>query len=102
MSCTNWYSPIGLPNVCRSRAYSTDRSRQARITPRRRLQRGHVRAGRRLGEPEACELLGARLRCEPALLLLLAPVAQQRQRVQTDVDRDQRAEGRLATLDLLA
>src|SRR5712691_6216119 len=33
MSWTNWYLPIGCPNVSRSRAYSTERSRQARITP---------------------------------------------------------------------
>src|SRR6266540_3934611 len=33
MSWTNWYLPIGCPHVSRSRAYSTDRSRQARITP---------------------------------------------------------------------
>src|SRR5256885_98658 len=33
MSWTNWYLPIGCPNVSRSRAYSTDRSRHARITP---------------------------------------------------------------------
>ncbi len=33
MSWTNWFLPIGWPNVSRSRAYSTERSRQARITP---------------------------------------------------------------------
>ena len=33
MSWTNWYLPIGCPNVSRSRAYSTDRSRHARTTP---------------------------------------------------------------------
>src|SRR5436305_1432006 len=33
MSWTNWYLPIGCPKVSRSRAYSTDRSRQARVTP---------------------------------------------------------------------
>src|SRR6476659_2994807 len=33
MSWTNWYLPIGSPNVCRSRAYSAERSRQARMTP---------------------------------------------------------------------
>ena len=67
-----------------------------------RLHRGHVRSGRGLGEAEAGDLLAARLRDEPALLLLLARVAEERERVQTDVDRDQRAEGRLAALDLLA
>src|SRR5436853_246608 len=39
---------------------------------------------------------------EPALLLLLARVAQERERIEPDVDGDQRAEGRLAALDLLA
>src|SRR3954470_5931243 len=33
MSWTNWYLAIGWPNVSRSRAYSTQRSRHARITP---------------------------------------------------------------------
>src|SRR5436309_8935697 len=33
MSWTNWYLPIGCPKVSRSRAYSTDFSRHARITP---------------------------------------------------------------------
>src|ERR687888_453328 len=33
MSWTNWYLPIGCPNVSRSRAYSTDFSRHARMTP---------------------------------------------------------------------
>src|SRR5581483_11641707 len=33
MSWTNWYLPIGWPNVSRSRAYSTERSRHARTTP---------------------------------------------------------------------
>src|SRR3972149_1226105 len=33
MSWTNWFLPIGCPNVSRSRAYSTERSRQARMTP---------------------------------------------------------------------
>ena len=43
-----------------------------------------------------------RLRHEPPLLLLLGPVPKQRERVQSDVDRDQRPERRLAPLDLLA
>jgi hypothetical protein len=42
-----------------------------------RLHRGDVRARRRLGQPEAGELLAARLRDEVALLLLLRPVAQE-------------------------
>src|SRR3954468_1773821 len=33
MSWTNWYLPIASPKVSRSRAYETDCSRQARITP---------------------------------------------------------------------
>ena len=37
-----------------------------------------------------------------ALVLLRRPVREQRQRIEADVDRDQRAEGRLAALDLLA
>ena len=55
-----------------------------------------------LGQPEARELLAARLRHEPALLLLLGPVLQQRERVEAHVDRDQRPECSLAALDLLA
>ena len=212
MSWTNWYLPIGCPNVSRSRAYSTERSRQARMTPtapaatvkrpwssayiaiskpcpsspievlgrhldvleeelagragpdaelvlglarrhagplalddergdalvlrrrvglgedelvvgdgrvrdpvllavedvgvalaaRGRAHRGDVGARAGLGQAEARELLAARLRDEVALLLLLARVAQERQRVQADVDGDQRPERRLAALDLLA
>ena len=64
--------------------------------------RGHVRAGARLRQAEAGELLAARLRHQVALFLLLGAVAQQRRRVQPDVDRDKRAERRLAALDLLA
>ena len=63
---------------------------------------GDVRAGGGLGEPEAGELVAARLRGEVALLLLLVGVAEKRQRVEADVDRDERPEGRLAALDLLA
>src|SRR5215216_3933140 len=33
MSWTNWYRPIARPNVSRSRAYWTARSRHARTTP---------------------------------------------------------------------
>src|SRR5918994_1963983 len=47
MSWTNWYLPIGCPKVSRSRAYSTDRSRQARTTPQARA----LRADRVLGRP---------------------------------------------------
>ena len=64
--------------------------------------RRDVGAGARLGQPEAGELLAPRLGDEPALLLLLGGVAEERERVQPDVHRDQRAEGRLAALDLLA
>jgi len=63
---------------------------------------GHVGAGSGLGEPEAGELLAASLRHEPALLLVLGAVAEQRQRVEADVHRDQRAERGLAAFDLLA
>src|SRR5207248_10173029 len=72
------------------------------LAARGRLQRGHVRAGGGLGEAEAGDLLAARLRDEPALLLLLARVAEERERVQADVDGDERAERGLAALDLLA
>ena len=72
------------------------------LSPRRRAHRGHVRAGRRLGEPEARELLAAGLRHEVALLLLLARVLEQREGVQPDVDGDQRPECGFAALDLLA
>ena len=58
--------------------------------------------GRGLRQPEAGELVAARLRREVALLLLLVGVAEERQRVQPDVDRDEGPEGRLAALDLLA
>ncbi len=64
--------------------------------------RRHVGSGGRLGQAEAAELLALRHRLEVLALLLLAAVAQQRQRVQADVHRDQRPEGRLAPLDLLA
>ena len=67
-----------------------------------RLHRGDVGARGRLGQPEAGELLAARLGREPLLLLLLGPVAQERERVEPDVDGDQRAERGLAALDLLA
>src|SRR5207302_8359929 len=69
---------------------------------RRCPDRGDVRARARLGQPEARELLAARLRDEPALLLFLRRIPQQRQRVEPDVDGDQRPERRLAALDLLA
>ena len=72
------------------------------LTPRGRPHRGHVGAGGGLGQPEAGELLAARLRHQVALLLLLGPVAQQRERVQPDVDGDQRPERGFAALDLLA
>src|SRR5262249_59746315 len=72
------------------------------LAARGRLHRSDVRARGRLGQPEARELLAAGLRGEPALLLLLRSVAQERQRVQPDVDGDQRAERRFAALDLLA
>ena len=52
--------------------------------------------------PKQAELVAARLRREVALLLLLVGVAEERQRVQPDVDRDEGPEGRLAALDLLA
>ena len=64
--------------------------------------RRNVGSGRRLGQAEAAQLLALRQRHEVALLLLLAAVPQQREGVQADVHRDQRAEGRLAPLDLLA
>ena len=67
-----------------------------------REHRGDVRAGGRLGQPEARELLAARLRGEVALLLLLVRVLEERERVEPDMDGDERAEGRLAALDLLA
>ena len=72
------------------------------LAARGRPHRGDVGARGRLGQAEAGELLAAGLRHEVALLLLLRAVAQQRERVQPDVDRDQRPEGRLAALDLLA
>src|SRR5919202_1078559 len=173
-SWTNWYLPIGWPNVCRSRAYSTERSRQARITPHapaatvkrpwsrpyiaiskpcpsaptrcsagtstfskksspveptrtpslfsmsRAVKPGMLFSSRKAEMPlwpaegsvfantsawsasVAADLLAAGLRDQPALLLLLARVAQERERVEADVDGDQRAEGGLAALDLLA
>ena len=72
------------------------------LLARRRQHGGDVGACGRLGEAEAGDLLPARLRREVALLLLLARVAEQRERVQPYVDGDQRAERRLAALDLLA
>ena len=72
------------------------------LAARGRPHRGDVGAGARLGQPEAAELLALRLRDEVALLLLLGAVLEQRQRVQPDVDGDQRPERRLAALDLLA
>ena len=48
------------------------------LAARGRAHRGDVGAGGRLGQPEAGELLAARLRHEVALLLLLGAVAQQR------------------------
>ena len=52
--------------------------------------------------PKQPELLALRHRRQVALLLLLGAELEQRQRVQADVHRDQRAECRLAALDLLA
>src|SRR5204863_6354774 len=72
------------------------------LAPRGREHRGDVRPRGRLGQPEARELLAARLRYEVALLLLFGRVAQERERVEPDVHRDQRPEGGLAALDLLA
>ena len=72
------------------------------LAPRGRAHRGDVGAGARLGQAEAGELLALRLGTEPALLLLLRAVAQERQRVEPDVHRDQRPERGLAALDLLA
>ena len=72
------------------------------LAPRARPEGRDVGAGPGFGEAEAGELLAPRLRDEEALLLLLGAVAQQRERVEPDVDGDQRAEGRLASLDLLA
>ncbi len=67
----------------------------------RRAHGCDVRASGRLGQPEARELLPARLRDEVPLLLLVVGVAEQRERVEPDVDGDERAEGGLAALDLL-
>ena len=72
------------------------------LAPGGPLHGGDVGARGRLGQPEAGQLLAARLRREPALLLLLGPVAEERERVEPDVDGDQRAERGLAALDLLA
>jgi hypothetical protein len=63
---------------------------------------GHVRSRRRLRQPEAGELVSARLWGEVALLLLLVRVAEQGQRVEPDMDGDERPERGLAALDLLA
>src|SRR5207302_724783 len=52
------------------------------------------------GRAAARELLAVRLRNQPALLLLLGRVPEKRQRVESDVDGDQRAERSLAALDL--
>src|SRR3954454_6778519 len=72
------------------------------FAPRRRPHRRDVGAGVRLGQAEACELLALRLWRQPPLLLVLRAVLEQRERVEADVHRDQRAERRLAALDLLA
>ena len=72
------------------------------LASRGRPHRRDVGPGRRLGQPEARELLAPRLRSEVALLLLLVRVTEKRERVQADVDGDERAEGGLAPLDLLA
>ena len=74
----------------------------AAVPPGVRQHGCDVRAGGRLGQPEARELLPARLRNEIAPLLLFARVAEEAQRVEPDVDRDERPKGGLATLDLLA
>ena len=68
----------------------------------RRQHRRDVGAGGRLGQAEAAELLALCHRLEVARVLLVAPELEERQRVQADVHRDQRAERRLAPLDLLA
>ena len=72
------------------------------LAARVRQHRGDVGARGRLGQAEAGDLLAARLRGEVALLLLLVRVLEERERVEPDVDGDERAEGRLAALDLLA
>src|SRR5262249_46023174 len=53
-------------------------------------------------QTEAREPLAPRLRLQPAFELLGRPVLEQRERVEPDVDGDQRPERRLAALDLFA
>src|ERR671931_456056 len=129
MSWTNWYLPIGCPNVSRSRAYSTERSRQARITPHApaatvkrpwsspyiaiskpwpsspiRFSAGTSTFWKKSSPVEPAQtpsLFSVSAVVKPALLLLLACVAEERERVQADVDGDERPERGLATLDLL-
>jgi hypothetical protein len=67
-----------------------------------RAHGGHVRAGGGLRQAEAGELLAAGLRSEVALLLLLVGIPEQAERVQADMDRDQRTKGGFSALDLLA
>src|SRR5439155_22853629 len=71
------------------------------LAARGRLHRGDVGARGRLGQAKARELVAARLRNEPALLLLLGRVLEERKRVEPDVDGDQAPERGLAALDLL-
>ena len=72
------------------------------VAPRRRGEVGGVRADARLGQAERGQLLAARLRHEPALLLLLGRPTAERQRVEPDVDAHDHAEGRVGALELLA
>ena len=72
------------------------------LAARGRAHRRDVRAGARLGQPEAGELLALRLRRRASAASAPRCRTQQRERVQPDVDRDQRPERRLAALDLLA
>ena len=72
------------------------------VATRGRRQVGRIRSDSRLGQPERCELLAARLRHQVALLLLLVPPLEQRQRIQTGVDREDDPECGVGALHLLA
>ncbi len=61
-----------------------------------------VRSDAGLGQPEGRDLLAARLRDQVALLLVVVPPLQQRQRVQPGVDAEDDAEGGIGALHLLA
>ena len=72
------------------------------LAARGRPHRRDVRAGGRLGQPEAGELLALACGASYCCFCSSRPVAEQRERVEPDVDGDQRPERRLAALDLLA